>query len=102
MTIRPQQPSKLAPIQTVELPPYDSKPLATALATLSQAEIESMLVNIATLETQIAKLNIAGHEDAMMHIVTDGLRRLTYFLDAVKKHKTETGDDKHTIRTTSA
>ena len=78
-------------------PQYDSKPLAIALNALSRVEIDSMLANIASLETQIAKLNISGHEDTMMHMVTDGLNRLTYFLDAVRKYKDESGEAEQLI-----
>ena len=60
-----------------------------------------MIGHITSLETQIARLSIAGHEDAMMHIVTDGLNRLGYFLDAVKRHKIETGDDEGTLSSIS-
>jgi hypothetical protein len=87
-----QSPPKITEVPTIETSLYNAKPLAVALATLSRAEIESMLANIISLETHIAKLDIAGHEDEMMHLVTEGLHRLTYFLDAVRQHKDETDD----------
>jgi hypothetical protein len=76
---------------------YDSKPLMASLAALSPTEIESMLVTIASLENQMAKLNIGGNEDEMLHLVTQGLNRLTFFLDAVKKHKDDRGDDEQSL-----
>jgi len=96
--IKKQENSKIPEIQAVDTLPYDSKPLATALAALSPVEIESMLGQISSLETQIARLNIRGHEDAMMQMVTDGLRRLTYFLDMVKRHQQDgrTNDEQTT------
>ncbi len=82
-----RHPEALTAIPVVNAPAYDSRPLAEALTTLSLDEIERMIVNVASLETQIAKLNVAGHEDDMMQVVTDGLNRLSYLLDAVKRHK---------------
>jgi len=81
-----QKHDTLTEIVAQSITAYDVKPLAAALTTLSITEIEAMLVNIASLETQIAKLNVAG-EDVMMRVVTEGLNRLTYLLDAVKMHK---------------
>lgn len=92
-----QQPNKSTEKQTTAFPAYDSKPLTTALVALSRDEIDSMLHHINSLETQIEKLAINGHEDEMMHLVSDGLRRLTYFLDAVKRHKAEMGDSEQPI-----
>ncbi|MBL8156381.1 MAG: hypothetical protein JNM70_19530 [Anaerolineae bacterium] len=79
-------------VPAIDSSPYDSSLLAAALAMLSRDEIDSMLSQIASLEMQIAKLTIAGHEDAMMHLVTQGLQRLTYLLDATLRYKNETGD----------
>jgi hypothetical protein len=87
-----QQPNNSPENQPTAFPAYDSKPLTTALVALSEAEIDSMLHHISSLEAQIAKLSVGGVEDEMMHMVTDGLRRLNYFLDAVKRHKNEIGD----------
>lgn len=75
-------------------PAYDSKALADALMVLSQSEIESMLVHIAGLETYLLKLDTAGRDDAMMRRVTDGLRLLTYLLDAVQRHKDDAGESR--------
>lgn len=77
---------------TIDSSPYDSTLLAAALAMLSRDEVESMLSQIASLEMQIAKLTVVGHEDAMMHLVTQGLQRLTYLLDATLRYKNETGE----------
>jgi hypothetical protein len=85
--------SKSVEIPIVDVPSYDSTALISALNGLNRSEIESMLGNISSLETQIAKLNTTGREDAMLHLVTDGLRRLTYLLDSVKRHKDDTGQD---------
>lgn len=82
-----RHPEAATAIPAVNTPAYDSRPLADALTTLSLDEIEQMIVNVTSLEAQIARLNIAGHEDAMMQVVTDGLNRLSYLLDAVKRHK---------------
>jgi hypothetical protein len=86
-----------AKTQTPEALPYDSRPLTAALSALSQDEIDSMLGNIANLETQLARLNIATNEDAMLRLVTEGLQRLTFFLDAVKRHNDEPGDGEQNL-----
>ncbi len=91
MTLDSNGPSAATP--SIDTLRYDSRALATALTTLSRAEIESMLEDISRLETRITKLSVAGQQDAMMHLVTDGLRRLTFFLDAVQRYKDENGQE---------
>ena len=78
--------------QPLVSPRYDSKSLATALKTLSRSEVETMLEQVSSLETRIQKLHVSGEEDEMMRVVSDGLSRLSYFLDAVKRYKDEIGD----------
>jgi hypothetical protein len=73
---------------------YDSQNLANALSQLSRAEIDDMLGHISALEHQLIRLQTDGHDDDMLQLVTDGLFRLTYVLDAVKQHKSETGDNR--------
>ncbi|MBI5670226.1 MAG: hypothetical protein HZC41_19710 [Chloroflexi bacterium] len=74
--------------------PYDARGLAAALTTLSMADIQTMLLHIAALEAQLTKLDAAGQDDAMLRRVTDSLRLLTYLLDAVQRHKEDTGDSR--------
>jgi hypothetical protein len=71
---------------------YDSQDLATGLTKLSSTEIEDMLAHIEALESHLTKLQVHGRDDAMIQLVRDGLFRLTYFLDAVKRHQAVTDE----------